>query len=500
MSWAELYTAIFNTLVVATGVLFISIPIATGLSIAMVRTNMFGARWAWFILFSQWVVPLYALVGAWSAGFGTQGWWPLSPVTLAGKPAAGLAAVIFVHAMSAIPSNVFILTLGLYWTRRSREELALVDGGNRNVVRRVLLPELRGWLAAAALWSLVPVLTEMVVTNLFQVPTLPEQVYLDISLGTDTPRTYLVSILLCTLPLLLVAWWLRRQLPELSSLATQMAQHAPRPLQLRSWRLPISLIVWVTVAGIVVVPTCNLLIKAGWESMLQPSGGLTHRWTFQRLLKTAIETTTLFTNEFQWTATLALASSISALFLASGMRWWVYWSGRAGWRHFFNFLCLILIALPGPLVATLMTWLFLNVPGLGWCYDNTLLAPIVAQQSRLLPLGWLLVGGILSTVSQSAWELGQVDQLSAWLRWRTLIWRPTRGLWLLAWLILAATSAGELSTHLLLLPPGVTTVAQRLFELLHFGMRYQDSGLCLAMVAIGWLVAIVVWKTREGRV
>ncbi len=52
----------------------------------------------------------------------------------------------------------------------------------------------------------------------------------------------------------------------------------------------------------------------------------------------------------------------------------------------------------------------------------------------------------------------------------------TRRLWLLAWLVLAAVSAGELSTHLLLLPPGVTTVAQRLFELLHFGMRYQDIG------------------------
>ncbi len=155
--------------------------------------------------------------------------------------------------------------------------------------------------------------------------------------------------------------------------------------------------------------------------------------------------------------------------------------------------------MPGPLVASLVTQVFLQVPGLGWFYDRTLLAPIIAQQTRLLPLAWLLVGGILSSISRQAWELAQVDQLSWWQSLRTLVWQPTKRLWVLAWLVLAAVSAGELSTHLLLLPPGVTTVAQRLFELLHFGMRYQDSGLCLGLVVIGWCVGIVVWKTRAGR-
>ncbi len=84
--------------------------------------------------------------------------------------------------------------------------------------------------------------------------------------------------------------------------------------------------------------------------------------------------------------------------------------------------------MPGPLVASLITQLFMHVPGLGWFYDRTLLAPVIAQQSRLLPLAWLLVGGILSSVSQSAWEMAQVDQLSWWQRWRTLIWRPNPAL------------------------------------------------------------------------
>lgn len=498
MSWAELNTAILNTLVVAAGVLLLTLPTALMLAITIVRTDIVGGRWAWLALFSQFVVPLYAQVGAWSAGFGTQGWWPLSQVAVAGNTRAGLAAVTFIHAVSTLPSAVLILTLGLNWTRRSREELALIDGGIMHLVTRVLLPGLRGWIAAAGLWAIVPVMTEMVVTNLYQVPTLPEQIYLDISLGTATARTYFVSIALCMLPLLVLAWLLRRWIPELSSFATQISQHPPARLPLRRWRWPATLGVWMIVFAVVAIPSINLLIRAGWQASLDPSGVMRHSWTVNRLLRTLWETLTLFSSEFRWSATLASASSLTAIFVAAGLR--ATCKSRA-MRHAINWGALILIVMPGPLVASLMTRLFLqsSLSGLSWFYDHSLLAPVLAQQSRLLPLAWLLVGGILSTVSMQSRELAAIDRLPRWSHFLTIVWRPTWRLWLAAWLLLAATSAGELSTHLLLLPPGVTTVAQRLFEFLHFGMRYQDSGLCLALVMLGWLVAIVVWNTRTGR-
>lgn len=498
MSWAELYTALINTLAVATGVLAISVPVAFLLAVLLARTNVFGARWAWLAMLSQLVVPLYATVGAWSAGFGSQGWWPLSQTLVVHSDWASPAAVIFVHAVAAIPSCLLILMLGLVWSRRSQDELALLDGGMPNLVRRVLLPEMRGWLAAAALWAAVPVMTEMIVTNLYQVPTLAEQVYLDISLGTASGMTYAVSVGLCMLPLLVLAWLLRRQLPSLSSLANHMAQHRPPRLPLGAWRVPLSLLVWAIVLGVVAVPLANLWLKAGWESALRSDGTLEHRWTWHRLGLTLVETSTLFTAEFQWTAVLALASATTATVMAGLLRW----RARSRWaKRAIDFLCVVLIAMPGPLVASLISRLFLSgtVPGLAWAYDHSLAAPILAQQSRLFPLAWLLVGGILASIGSRAWEMAAVDQLSTWSRLHMVVWRPTWRLWLAAWLLLAATSAGELSTHLLLLPPGVTTVAQRLFEFLHFGMRYQDSGLCLALVLLGWLVAIVVWNTRSGR-
>jgi iron(III) transport system permease protein len=152
-------------------------------------------------------------------------------------------------------------------------------------------------------------------------------------------------------------------------------------------------------------------------------------------------------------------------------------------------------------VGLVVTYLFLHLPlpSVAWLYDHSLAAPVLAQQARLLPLAWVFSLVIPATIPQALWDLAELDQLSRWDRLRWVLLRPTWSLWLAGWLLLMAVSAGELSTYLLMLPPGVTTVAQRLFELLHFGMRYQDSGLCLVLLLLGWLVAIVSWKTRIGR-
>jgi len=498
VNWVELFTALCNTAVVATGVLITSVPLATCLAVLLQRTDVLGARAAWIILSSQLVLPLIATVGAWSAGFGTQGWWPLSQAMVVRSPLTALAAVTFMHAVAAIPGAVLILSLGLRQARQSHEELAWLDGGGGNVLRRIVLPGLTPWLAATSFWVIVPVFTEMVVTNLYQVPTLPEQVYLDMSLGVASTMTYLVSLIGCVLPMCMLALGLRRHLPSLSQTYRDVHQHAPRRFNLRRWRWPVSLVLWTIVAMIVAIPSSNLLLKAGWQTEWDAGDMLIHRWTWQRFGLTLWETCSLFRPEFQWTATLAFSAATCALVAAAALR---LSSNRSTVMAVINLLCLVCISLPGPLVANITSGLLVTtrIPVLGWLYDHTLAAPILAQQTRLFPIAWLLVGGIAASISLTTRELAQLDRWSWWSRSWYVIWRPTWQLWLTTWLLLMAVSAGELSSHLLLLPPGVTTLAQRLFEFLHFGMRYQDSGLCLAFVVLGWLIAIIVWNTRTGR-
>ena len=164
-------------------------------------------------------------------------------------------------------------------------------------------------------------------------------------------------------------------------------------------------------------------------------------------------------------------------------------------------LCLLAVATPGPIVGMGLIWL-LNRPSpqiLGVLYDQSLLAPVLAQQCRLIPLAWLLAFGILASISKSSREQAAMDGLGRFAFLRVVIWPQTGALWIVSWLLLAVLSIGELSSTILVLPPMVTTLSIRLFEMLHFGMRHQDSGLCGALMLFGWVMSFVFWKTLRER-
>ncbi len=499
MHWNELLKAIGNTLVIGAGTALFAVPLGTLLAVLLLRTNVAGARLGWLMLSSQLVVPLYVFAGGWSAGFGTLGWWPLAPANLQFAELRSILAVVFIHAVAAGPWVCLIVSLGLAWSARSLEELAMLENGWRGVLRQVTLPSLVPWIALASVWSVAPVLTEMVVTNLYQVRTIPEQVYLDISLHGTSHWTLVAGICGCACPLALVLLVVVRQLPQRQPAARNSPHsfHRQPSYSLAAARIGSSIGVWCVISALVGMPIANLIYKAGWEVVPQIQYGATHRWSIYRFWLTIVETSTGFAAEVYWSTLLAAGSATLAMMLAGLM---AYLRKRLGVPWLFYAVCILMVSVPGPVAGQWVTWLFNTV---GWdvmlsLYDRTLLAPILAQQFRLLPLGYLLVNTILSGIDRQTWELAELDSLSR----VNIVWRivlPQTGwAWIVAWIVLAALSAGELSTILLVLPPGVTTLSQRLFEFLHFGMRYQDSGLCLGLIIVGWFVALAAWNTRKG--
>ena len=78
------------------------------------------------------LLPSYVVAGAWSAGFGSMGWWTLSQVTAAKAPLVGIASVIWIHAMAATPIAFWLLTIGLQRCSASMVELAKLDVAQRS--------------------------------------------------------------------------------------------------------------------------------------------------------------------------------------------------------------------------------------------------------------------------------------------------------------------------------------------------------------------------------
>ncbi len=498
MNFVELTNAILNTLLVCCGCIVAAVPCGAALAVLLVRTDLVGRRVLAVGLGSQLATPLYVFAGSWNAGFGGQGWWPLSQVVAVKFDLAAFFAVIFIHAAAAIPWVVLIVSCGLIWSQRSLEESAMTEQGNRGVLFHVLLPGLRPWLALSCMWVCVPVLTEMVVTNLYQVPTVAEQVYLDASRGTVSPLTYPVAVVLCMLPIVASFVVFGRKLPAWSEVIARACQHVPSTLRLGGWKLVTSLASWFVLLILIGLPIVNLIVKAGWQPYVDANGMTRYGWTFARLIATARESFQLFHAEFYWSAMLAAASATASLGLAVILAT----LARSRVRRFsISLLMLVMIGTPGAMVGVLCISLFNRAEPafVGELYDRTLAAPILAQQFRLLPLAWMLTLGITAMIDRRSWELARGDGLSYLQTARTVLLPQTGRSWVIAWLILALVSVGELSTTILVLPPGVTTLSKRLFEMLHFGMRHQDSGLCLVLIFLGWLAAFSAWKTLIER-
>lgn len=490
--------------------MLLAVPLGTLLAIGLRRSDVPGRRWAWIAISSQLAVPLYVIAGSWSAGLGLQGWlrfgsssslaW-LTADRLSGGMEAGLGsllAVSVIHALAAIPWVVLIVSLGLTRAHRGQEETARIEGGNWHFVRYSVLPRLRLWLAASCLWCAVPVLTEMVVTNLYQVPTVAEQVYLDATQGSLSPWTYVASVWLCLLPILAIGFWLSRYAPPWREVMAGIAQHPGRVVALGPARWLWASGLWMVVALIVGLPIVNLIIKAGWQPTIDAHGHSLYGWGISRFSTTIYESITLYYDPFYWSTMLALGSTAVALTAATVLN---AVAGRGHLRTAVNLLALSMVAVPGPLVGILIIAVMnRDSPAcLGYLYDNTLTAPILAQQFRLFPLAWLLSQAILAANSPRVWEQAAVDGLTRVQKLVRIIAPHTWQQWLVASLILVVMSIGELSCSILVLPPGVATLSMRMFEMLHFGMRHQDSGLCGLLLVLGWLVALLSWKTLKDR-
>lgn len=502
MSFTELILSIGNTLFVLGLVCALALPCGTLLALLLVRTDVYGRRWAWIALGSQLAVPLYVMAGGWNAGFGLQGW--LREFGLAHVPwgavnvqsdGMSILAVSCIHAFAALPWVTLTLALGLLWTVGSQEDQALLDGGVGSVFTRVLLPKLKFWFAASAMLCVLPVMTEMVVSNLYQVSTVAELVYLDASRGMIQPVTYTLASMLCIGPVALGFLWLLRG-ASWQQLNYQAAQSETQTLRLGPWRAPCSALVWGLVLFLVGLPIISLIAKAGWKPFTTAEGVTGYGWGFGRFARTWVEAWSLHGSEFYWSILLATVSTGAAFATACVL----YALTLRGGRWTVSCLTVLCLAMPGPLVGSTLAWLLnrSEPEWLGLMYDQTLLAPVLAQQFRLLPMAWLLVHCVIRVVPPSAWEQAKVDGLRSWDLFRSVVWPSTWRLWLASGALLFALSVGELSCSMLVLPPGVTTVAKRLFELLHFGMRHQDSGLCGILMGWGWCVSLLIWWALQG--
>ena len=73
-----------------------------------------------------------------------------------------------------------------------------------------------------------------------------------------------------------------------------------------------------------------------------------------------------------------------------------------------------------------------------------------------------------------------------------------RGTLMVAALLGAVLSFGELGASLMLAPPGWTPLTSRIFELSHYGYSADVNGMALLLVVTALGIAGIAWTGRKG--
>jgi iron(III) transport system permease protein len=132
-------------------------------------------------------------------------------------------------------------------------------------------------------------------------------------------------------------------------------------------------------------------------------------------------------------------------------------------------------------------------------YDDTPLAPILAQAIRALPIATVLSWHSLKTLSQDVFDAAALDGLPP----RQVFWRiaiPQRRAALAgAWLAAFAVAFGDLAWSLLVIPPGMDTIQRRVFGLVHSGVEEQVAAISLVNIVIYTVLAGLVLRLIDAR-
>jgi iron(III) transport system permease protein len=467
-----------NSFLLAVGAGAIALPVGVLLAVLSTRTELPGRRIAVALLWVMLFVPLYLWAAAWDAGFGQQGWYSHAFSRL-GVPAllSGWRAAVWIHGLAAVPWVALIVGAGLRLVEPELEEQALLDGSAPWVLFTVTLPRAFSTVAIAALWIFVWTASEITVTDLYQVRTYAEVVYADFALGEDPTQASLGA-----LPgVVVVGWFLAAALALCARLAPRARRSAPRRVvvfRLGAWRWPAAALFAALLVLLVGVPLGNVVYVAGVR-VEQIDSTYVRTWQVEKLISLVAAAPGKFREEIQWTMLTAWSASSLAVAAALPLAWRARRGGPASLPAML--LAAVGLAIPGPLIGLAVIGLF-NQPDSPWMqylYDNTIAPPCLALFIRGLPLAILILWQAFASVPDERLESASLDGAGPWRQMFYIALPHSLPAIAAAWLAVAVVAAGDLAASILTVPPGITTLAVRIFGLIHYGVDDQVASLTL---------------------
>jgi iron(III) transport system permease protein len=451
---------------------------------ALARPDLPFRGLCWTLVLVPLLIPPYVMAGAWIHLLSPQGWVNRTMVALLG-PGSGLKVQSAVGCawclgLSFFPVVAFIVSAGLAGLDRDLQDLARLQTNGWGVFRHATLPQIRPHLVASVCLVLVFVLGQYSVPSLLGINTYPVEIFAQFSAfynETAAVAAAIPLVLTVSLLILLQRWAMGsrdyvRLTPSSGSVAALASSRGLKVL---------------AVAGIVGLFIVAVLLPFG--TVLASAGGPGQIWT---VLKGHADWV-LYTSVM---AVLAALVSTAAAFLLGHL----LAHGRGAAFRAMDVLCWLVVAVPGTVVA------------LGYLRLSAWFRPLqeIDAFGLLLLLAYV---GMFSAFSVRVFQAAHrrsdpyVDEAASLdcPTWYQKAWfvdlriqAPSVAVSLTLVFVLVAS---ELNATILLVPPGKTTLAVSVDNLLHYGASAAASALCLieACLVVGVVLAGLGIARLAGR-
>jgi iron(III) transport system permease protein len=472
--------------ILVVGTLVLVLPAGITGAVLLFRTDLPGRRLWRFLAVLSLFIPLPLITSAWQMaggmlchGAGANGAW-----------AQGFASAIAIHSLTTLPWVIILVGLGLTCVEPELEDDALTGARAWRVILCVSIPRASASVALAALWVALLTLNEITtVTDTLVVRTFAEEVYYQFTGGSaaDGARAVAVSlpavVLVAVLTWMTLARWRRTVVPRQTVLA------GPRRLSLGAWRWPLALFMGITALVLIGIPISALVWKAGLRyGTVEVPGPPT--WEVAVFLQRFGITWVRQLGVLRESGIVALGTGAFVAFLAALLSWLI--RGSARFERTVWLLAAVLWAMPGPLLgiglhAFLQELLELDPTGairrLCWEYPSPL-PNIWLCTLRYFPVALAALWPLVRLLPSSLEEAAVLDGATPWQRFSRVFLPAMR--WPVRWTALGVSvlSLGEIGGSKLVTTPNFKTLAQHVFEQMHWSADSELAALCLVLLCV----------------
>jgi iron(III) transport system permease protein len=477
-----------------------ALVLGAGFALTLAITDVRGKRaLAFLFVFSLMVAPqVIALAFLSMAGPASPVLAPLglAPAPGTANPLFGRNGTILVMALHHAPLVAITVWSGLRYLPRSVIEAAQLEGATTaQVVRRILLPMLRGNLVAGGLLAFVAGVGNFGIPALLGMPvnylTLPTLIYRRLtsfgpSVLSDMAALAMVVAVIAGIGTIIGAVLMRRNLGKVD-IEQRMTPFAP----LGPWRLPVEIALWTLLAFKVGLPFLSLLGDALRPALGVPLGFATITLEkFHEVLVRQDVTTRAFRNSFLMAATAAMILCGLAILFA-----YVLERRVKRLRPALEALIEVPYALPGVVLAIACILLFLKpLPLIGISIYGTVFIILFAYLARFLAPAMKPVLAAMGQIEVHHEEAARLDGATYWQLMRFIV----------APILLPAASAGallvflvafnELTVSALLWSAGTETLGVVLFSLKETGLAGEAAAVAISASAV--ILAVMLGLDR----